>query len=495
MSRNPKRSNTPTIVLLVLLIIVIIAATCVLIWMCIDLVNQDVTPSTRENSTISLPTATVPEETETEPPETTLPDPEHVVSTATLGAMGDLLMHLPVVDTARQSAGSYDFESVFRYLTEYSSALDYAAVNLETTLYGTGKAYSGFPMFNCPDAIVNGSWDAGFDLMLTANNHSYDTGINGYTRTLEVCHDVGFDTLGTMASADDPKYIVKEINGINIGMICYTYETSNGTGSYPSLNGNPMYDGSYDLINCFVPTNPEPFYAEIEGYLSEMKDAGAEATMVFIHWGVEYQTAANDQQKAIAQRLCDLGVDVIVGGHPHVVQPVDLLESTVDPDHKTVIIYSLGNAVSNQRSGYISTAPAGYTEDGAMFRVTFEKYSDGTVYLANADVLPTWVNMNTDNGKKEYNILPLDHDRLDEWREMFNLTDSTFSSAQKSYDRTMDLVGEGVEECQTWLTQSKEAREQYYYDLVYNPEKLATEATQAPTETVVEETTAATDAA
>ena len=489
MSRNPKRSNTPVIVLLILLIVIMIAATGLVIWLCIDLVNKETVSGSTPSTSVSLPVReTEPEETETEPPETTLPEPEHVVSTATIGSMGDLLMHIPVVNTALQSDGSYNFDSVFKYIKEYSEAVDYAAVNLETTLYGTGKAYSGFPMFNSPDAIVDGAKNAGFDLMLTANNHSYDTGITGYTRTLEVCRDAGFDTLGTMASADEPKYRIKEINGINIGMICYTYETSDGSGAYPSLNGNPMYDGSYDIINCFRSGNPEPFYQEIEGYLKEMKEAGAEATMVYIHWGVEYQTYANDAQKAIAQKLCDLGVDVIVGGHPHVVQPVDLLESTVDPDHKTVIIYSLGNAVSNQRKEFMTNYnPNGYTEDGVMFTVTFEKYSDGTVYLSGADVLPTWVNMDT-RSVKEYNILPLDYAHYDEWQTIFDLNDSMLNSAKKSYDRTQSIVSEGLTECQTWLAEQKQAREQYYYDLVYNPDK-------AVTETVTEETTIATEAA
>jgi len=175
---------------------------------------------------------------------------------------------------------------------------------------------------------------------------------------------------------------------------------------------------------------------------------------------------------------------VIVGGHPHVVQPVELLESTVDPSHKTVCIYSLGNAVSNQRTGISDLFPAGYTEDGALFTVTFEKYSDGEVYLAGTDVIPTWVNMHQNSGPKEYNILPLVKDQEDQWKEKFALTDHNFTSCQKSYDRTMGIVGDGLTQCQNFLTQDKEAREQYYYDLAFHPEKFAAE----PTETVPETT-------
>lgn len=461
-----KKSPVPYIILVLIIVFALIIAALFLFGR--QFFQKD-TPDFTTAPVESIPVTEPPEPTETEPPETTLPDPEHVVTTATVGAVGDLLMHMPVVDTARLGDGTYNFNSIFRFLREYTLPLDYAAANLETTLCGNSKPYSGFPMFNCPDDIVTATRDAGFDLMLTANNHSYDTGIEGYTRTLEVCHSAGFDTLGTMASAEEPKYQIKEINGINIGMICYTYETSDGSNRYPSLNGNPMYDGSYDLVNCFIPGAPQRFYDQIEGYLTEMKDAGAEATIVYIHWGVEYQTYPNDTQKAIAQKLCDLGVDVIIGGHPHVVQPVSLLESTVDPDHKTVCIYSLGNAVSNQRKQFMEKyAPYGHTEDGALFSVTFEKYSDGTVYLRDADVLPTWVNMHTTDGVKEYNIVPLDKAREEEWRDVFHLNDNTLPQASKSYDRTMTIVEEGLNACKEYLDMAKEQREQYYYDLVYS---------------------------
>ena len=208
--------------------------------------------------------------------------------------------------------------------------------------------------------------------------------------------------------------------------------------------------------------------------------------MMQIHWGQEYQLTENATQNKIAQQLCDIGFDVIVGGHPHVVQPMELLESTVDPSHKTVCIYSVGNAVSNQRSGYISQAPGAYTEDGALFEVTFEKYSDGKVYVAATDVIPTWVNMHTTGGVKEYNILPLADSTRETWRESFKLNDNTMGFAQKSYDRTMGIVGEGLEACQSYLEQAKEAREQYYYDLAFHPEKVAAEV---PAETMAEETT------
>ena len=182
----------------------------------------------------------------------------------------------------------------------------------------------------------------------------------------------------------------------------------------------------------------------MEGYLDEMKAAGAEATMIYMHWGVEYITYAREQEQAIAQQLCDMGLDVIVGGHPHVVEPVDLLQSTVDPEHKTVILYSMGNAVSNQRLGNISYVSTPHTEDGVLFSVTFSKYSDDTVYLEGVDLIPTWVNLNSNDGSRQYNIVPLVDDIRDQWMEKFNMTENQFNSAQRSYDRTEEIVGEGL---------------------------------------------------
>jgi poly-gamma-glutamate synthesis protein (capsule biosynthesis protein) len=206
----------------------------------------------------------------------------------------------------------------------------------------------------------------------------------------------------------------------------------------------------------------------VETYLEEMEQAGAETTVMYIHWGVEYQTYANDQQKAIAQRLCDLGIDVIIGGHAHVVQPMDLLTSTTDPDHKTVCIYSLGNAVSNQRRELMNLS-TGHTEDGMLFSVTFSKYSDGTVYVDSTDILPTWVNMHHPGGVKEYNILPLDIETVDDWKTLYNLSDAQYQSSKDSYDRTMAIVGSGLEECQTYLADAKQQRDEAYLAAVQKP--------------------------
>ena len=484
---KPPRRHTGLIVFLVILMLLMIAGTALMIKLCLDITDKrvQVKPGTSQTT---LPTVS-PAPTETEPPETTLPTPEHVVSTATIVSTGDLLMHKPVIDTGYKS-GSYDFESIFRYLSEYTMDADLAVANLETTLCSTdnGYSYSGYPNFNCPDALVDGAKDAGFDILLNASNHSYDTSSVGMHRTMQVIQDKGLIPLGIVENADDKHYIVEEVNGINIGMICYTYETDSNADRV-ALNGLPVKAEDAPLINCFDYNALDTFYAELRTRLEEMKADGAEATVLYLHWGTEYQLQANETQKKMAQKICDLGVDVLIGGHPHVVQPMDLISSTTDEDHKMVCLYSMGNAVSNQRQGNLSAIATAHTEDGVLFSITFSKYSDGTVYLESTDLLPLWVYRRSDGTGNEYNIMPLDMERRDEWTSWMNFQDYHATAAENSYNRTMAIVGDGLTACQEYLKGQYEAREEYYYDLAFHPEKYATEPTQAPTEA---ETTAET---
>lgn len=396
---------------------------------------------------------TVPEPAQTTaPPETTRPEAAQVVATATVSAQGDLLMHKPVFNTCRQEDGTYDFGSLFQYVAEYTASYDYAVANLETTLGGDDFPYQGNPSFNCPDEIVDAVKAAGYDMLLTANNHSYDTLMTGINRTLEQFGGKGLDTLGTRLSEDEPRYSIVDVNGIKIGMVCYTYTLRTDSDGKPSLNDNSPVE-SPQQINWFSYQNLNKFYSAMEEIVAAMKADGAEATMLYIHWGKEYATVENDTQRAIAQKMCDLGIDVIVGGHPHVVQPMELLESRVNPDHKTVCIYSLGNAVSNQRREQMNLK-TGHTEDGVLFSVAFVKYSDGSVRVSDVDVLPTWVVMygHVDN-PTQYNILPLDKEKETQWQTLYGLTDEAFSECKDSYERTMSIVSPDLNKCLSYLEQ------------------------------------------
>ena len=424
-----------------------------------------------------------PDDAPTTPPTTEETPPLEPVASATVGVQGDLLMHKPVITACTTEDGGYDFESIFRYVAEYTASYDYSVANLETTLGGDNYVYQGYPKFNCPDGIVEAAKDAGIDMLLTANNHCSDTTTEGVLRTVKRVREMGLTPLGTQLSDEEPKYAVVDVGGIKVGMAAYTYATSEVNGR-PSLNYEPEV-AQVGLVNYFVETNLDAFYSEVQSLLSQMQDGlvnyftydnldafysemqsllsqmrsdGAEATMLYIHWGTEYSLQADSAQRMIAQKLCDLGVDVIVGGHPHVVEPMELLTSSSDSRHKTAVIYSLGNAVSNQRRD-LMTLNTGHTEDGAVFTVTFEKYADGRVYVADVNVMPTWVNLHSVDEKQEYNIVPLEDARRTEWQNLYGLDAAALANAVASYDRTMNIVGPGLEQCRSYYAQEKQARE------------------------------------
>ena len=463
--RRKKRSSFPA--LIVLLILVLVG----LIILAVSLGNAQPPAGPTDQS---IPTTTLSDPTEPPttavPPTTTVPpttEPPVVKEASfTLSAMGDMLMHAPVFNSCWNSNGTYDFESVFRYLAGHIQSADYATANLETTLAGSdfkhyngNVGYSGYPQFNCPDGIIDGMKNAGFDMVLTANNHSYDTRTIGLNRTLEVIADRGLQYLGTKADAEEADYLIVERNGIRLALACYTYE-DNADPNIVAPNGHTMTPEDAALINTFNYSELDTFYTKITDSMDDAEQFGADAFVLLIHWGAEYQTTHNSYQSQMAQALCDLGVDVIIGGHPHVVQPVELLTSTVDESHKTVCLYSMGNAVSNQRLGNISYVSTAHTEDGILFSVTFTRYSDGTVILESAECLPTWVNLGTNpsTGKWEYNILPLDKEITD-WKTQFDLTDTGLKKCNESYDRTVAIIGEGMNAVNEYLAQNTAAVE------------------------------------
>lgn len=388
-----------------------------------------------------------------------LPPPVTKVSTATVGATGDVLMHMPCVRPALQSDGTYNFSPYFAKFSSYVQSVDYAVANLETTLAGRDyerwvngekvTGYYGVPSLNTPDEIIPNLQSAGFDMLLTANNHTYDTGTTGFHRTQQILAQNAMDYTGTRTDVEADNYLIKNINGIQIGMICYTYET-NSDPDKVALNGITMNATDKNLVNVFLKDDVAGFSADLAENIADMEADGAEAIVLYIHWGEEYQTKQNNQQKAVAQAACDLGVDVIVGGHPHVIQPMDLLTSSTDDSHKTVCLYSTGNAMSNQRLGNISYVHTAHTEDGIFFSFTFAKYSDGTVRVEEVEALPLWVNMHSSTGKTVYDILPLDKDVAD-WKAAYNLTSNTLTKANDSYERTMKIIGAGLEKIQTYL--------------------------------------------
>lgn len=327
-------------------------------------------------------------------------------TTIKIGNVGDILIHSPIYNSVYDSAtDTYDFNEIFKYVKDIYSEFDYMVANLEQPVAGKERGYSGYPLFNAPESIVDALRNNGVDMLLTASNHTYDQGKEGFYNTISTLKNKDIDFIGIRNKEDKP-YLVKDIKGIKLGMINYTYETEKLTDT-KYINGIPMDAETAPLINSFDYNNLNAFYTDISNNIDKMYADGADAIIVYMHWGTEYLTSANDYQKKMAQKLCDLGVDAIIGGHTHCLEPIDMITSTVS-NKQTPIIYSTGNQLSNQRKETITnfSADAPYCEDGVIYSLEFKKKIDGSVVLSNVSYTATWCNL----FGSDYYILPLDND-------------------------------------------------------------------------------------
>lgn len=443
-----KKPSKASIIIRILILLLVVVAILFAVKACTGTDKPEETTPSASTTAPSVGETTGPVNTEpsteatTVPPaseETTAPTEPYVISTASIGTAGDVLMHTPLI-TAALFDGEYNFDNIFTYASDYFESYDYMVANLEVSLGGPDKPYQGYPTFNCPDEIADAVKKAGIDMLLTANNHSYDMGHDGFMRTQQVLEEKGIDHMGTRSSEDAPIYQVKDINGIKVGMVCYTYDTTSETSGRLSLNGIVLKEADRELVNSFDYANLDPFYEEFEGVLADMKADGAETVIAFIHWGYEYHLNPIKYQKNMAQKLCDMGVDVIVGGHPHVLEPFETLTS--ENGNTTYCLYSTGNLISNQRRESLSSvANENYTEDGIIFGITFQKWSDGTVEVCKLDAMPTWVARENRDGRRRYTIVPLDLD-VEDWKTSFDLKDGSYLKG--SYERTMSVIGEGL---------------------------------------------------
>ncbi len=378
--------------------------------------------------------------------DTLQPSEPYKVSSATIVSIGDIMIHEPQLTGAKvPGKEEWDFSAFFKELSPYFAKADFSIANLETTFAGNaGRKYGGYPCFNTPDSLADAIKASGLSMVQTANNHSYDTGAKGFERTQQVLLEKGVPYIGTRLSEDAPKYAVQELNGIRVGFVSYTYESGRRNG-LKTLNGITVKEQHTNLINSFSYSEVDEFYSEVDSIMAEMKADGVEATIFYMHWGNEYKTTENSRQNALAQGLCDRGVDVIVGGHPHVIQPMEMLTSE-DGEHKTVCIYSLGNAVSDQRVERMDSCPSGHTEDGVLFYCTFDKYSDGRVVLSDIDIIPTWVDKYLGVNGYQYTIYPLVS--IEQDIEKYGFIGTAATKCRKSYERTLEILAEGLTDCQ-----------------------------------------------
>ena len=379
----------------------------------------------------AIPETEIQTESETE---TTYIYPEKDI---TIGSTGCMLLHSPFIDSYPDAEGNYDFSSIYKYITPYYSAPDFMTCEFEGSLAGPDAGYSGYPLFLSPDVIIENIRDAGVDLQFLASNHVYDGGSDGFHRTMEVYNQKNIAFSGVREKNTDKQYTIEDINGIKVGFIDYVYETD---GEGTNLNGIPLMQEDWDLVNTFDYNDLNSFYTEIQHNIASMKTEGAQFIIAQMHWGTEYQLEESTYQDEMAQKLCDLGVNAIIGGHPHCEQPIDVLNASNGSGHM-FCIYSEGNALSNQRTYLMDEMPTGHTEDGVMVTLTLHQDSNGNVTIKDIDLLPTWVYRYQDNAGSKYYILPLD--------DVANIETTTGISdikqeAQDSYDRTMEELGPGL---------------------------------------------------
>ncbi|MBF8982632.1 CapA family protein [Lutibacter sp. B2] len=332
-------------------------------------------------------------------------------------AVGDIMVHGPQLraqyDTTTQE---YDFLNNFQFVKPYIQRADVAVCNLETTFGGNDKKYSSFPRFNTPDSLVHALKDTGLDVIATANNHCLDTGADGVIRTNQIVKNAGLDVIGTTINENEEPFVIKNIKGIKVGFISYTYETR-PYGKYKTLNGLKIPTSFEKNINTFNYDHLDQELQKMHMNINAMKEKGAELIIFYVHWGNEYHRNPNAYQKKMAKALANFDVDLIFGSHPHVVQPIEFIES--DTGKKVMVVYSMGNFLSNQRYEIMKNR---YTEDGIMINATFMKtFENNKVTLKEVTYIPTWVHKYLKNGRRVYEILPLT-DALNN-HEMYQLLD------------------------------------------------------------------------
>jgi len=284
-------------------------------------------------------------------------EPISVVSdTITLLFAGDIMCHKPQVISA-QTDSTYDFLGWFKHIKPIIERSDIAFANLETTLSSTGR-YSGYPRFKSPDELAYAIEKAGFDVIVTSNNHSNDTGPKGVLHTIDVLKSLGLQQTGTFKSTIEKELfypLVFEKAGLKIALLNYTYDTNGVPTRAPAL---------VNLIDTLA----------IKKDIRQAKLANPDLIISFMHWGYEYHPKPNLKQIRMTKMMIREGVDHIIGAHPHVVQPVENLDGHL-------VAYSLGNFISNQRKKL--------TDGGIMVQMTVIKDNEGT-RLFDWRYIPIW---------------------------------------------------------------------------------------------------------
>lgn len=326
---------------------------------------------------------TQPQTTEPQTEPDTLQSEPAEPQTLTLLFAGDLMQHKPQFQAALQKDGTYDYSGCFDAVQPLIEAADVAIANLETTL--GGRNYAGYPCFCSPDAYAQAIKDAGFDLLMTCNNHSCDTRLRGINRTIATLDSLGIGHFGTYADstarAAQYPYLL-QAKGYRVALLAYTYGT----------NGLPV---------------PEPSVVNLIDTVQMARDIQAaqamqpDAIIAMMHWGVEYQLQPSTRQKKLVDWLLQHGVDHIIGGHPHVCQPMEMRPDADRPDVRHLVVYSLGNYVSHQVKPNCT--------GGLMVSLTLGRDEQGRCRAQNADYQLIWVDRPGRSRHRVHRVLPVEY--------------------------------------------------------------------------------------
>ena len=296
-------------------------------------------------------------------------------TSARIMANGDLLYHIPIYRTALKEDGTYDFHENFEYVKPWLKQADLVIGDFEGTV-NKDHYLAGYPLFNAPGEVMDAIKDAGYQVLDLAHNHILDSQIEGVFSTADAIEKAGMTPIGvyTHEPREKAPIVIKEVNGIKIALLAYSY----------GFNGIEEYISKEDYDNHLSDLNEDKMKAEIERAEKE-----ADITVIMPQMGIEYQLEPTEEQKILYHKMIDWGADIIFGGHPHVVEPAETVEKDGD---KKLIIYSMGNFLSNQRIETMQDEEnAKWTERGVLMDVTIKKKAGKTI-IETAQAHPSWVN-------------------------------------------------------------------------------------------------------
>lgn len=340
---------------------------------------------------------------------------------ATIVSFGDALCHKPVDNAVyNKKTGIYDFSPMFKYVEKYFQNSTINIGNCESPMAGAERGYSGYPTFNAPEHLAVDLKELGVDIMTTSNNHSLDKGFSGLASTLDFLDDSEIAHVGTARTEEEQNTILfMDLNGIRTAFLAYTYGT----------NGIPVPEDKEFCVNLI---DEDLILKQIK----QAKEEGAELIVASMHWGVEYQTTENAEQDKLAELLIKNDVDIILGSHPHVLQPMKMLKVKTDEgeEKEGLVIFSQGNFFSNQ------TQPN--TQNTAIFNIGVKKSGEtGEVTVESVTYAPIYVNRKEPGAKDRYELLDLDEIIRSYEAGEETWSESMYQLALKERERCIKIIG------------------------------------------------------